>query len=581
MNINFVRAAVRPSSRLIFLALAQIAVVLLNVVGVESAPAGAIAILGGTLIDGSGGAPRPDVTVIIRGERIAQIGAKAEIAVPADALVINAEGKYILPGFIDAHIHYRDFYPELLITHGITSVADWGGSPREWILAQREGISKGKIYGPRIYTCGEALAEGNDSADMETALRRVRELVARGVDKIDIGFSIRPEVIKAVIEEAHRSGLPVSGYPVHAREAIEWGIDAIKHTYVLGSANTTDPQRLKEIYRQATIPDSRGRDPRLFLLGDDHDDLVRLMAAKGVAWIPTLVKDFKVIHDRRDEFEKESLRLLSNPELQYLPENYFPQLTNDFETGIPVVASGRIGTVDRNSADYRIYRQAYRNLQSFIRKLVKAGGRVLAGTAPHSFVLPGLALHQEMQLLVDAGLTPMQALQSATLWVAEYLRAEKDIGSVAEGKLADIVILKKNPLEDIRNTRTVETVIQGGRVLPTGYHRSYSNPIPRNTTRNAPGAGNPVPKLESISPLVATEGSGDLTLTVSGKAFVPGAVVFFEKVPLETEFVSATELKAIIPERLLRTVGTYWLYVSNPRPGGGDSEPASLIVKYR
>ena len=538
------------------------------------------AIVGGTLIDGTGAAPRSDITILLEGSRIKKIGSRASTPTPPDTVVLDAAGKFILPGFIDAHIHYRDYYPELLVTHGITSVADWGGSPLEWILAQKEGISKGKIFGPRIYTCGEALRE-QDTPDVETALQRVRELAARGVDKIDITFEIKPGVLEAVIHEAHRLGLRASGYPIHTRRAIEAGIDAIKHTYVVGSANITDPERLEKLYDQLNLPRPQ-RDARLFLLGPDHDDLVRLMVSKKVAWIPTLVKDFKVIHDRREEFEKENLRLISDPELQYLPvENLVGQLTNDFETGILLLPSGRAGTVDRASRDYLTFREAYRNLQSFIRKLVQGGGRVLAGTAPHGFVMPGVALHQEMQLFVDAGLTPMQALQSASAWVADYLGVDKEVGTVEEGKLADMVILNKNPLEDIHNTRTIDTVIQGGRVLPTGYHRSYSNPIPRNTSRNPPASGNPIPQLESISPLVATEGSGDLTLRVRGKRFVPGVMVVFEDIPLETTFVSATALKAVIPERLLRSVGTYWLYVSSPRPGGGDSEAVSLILKYR
>lgn len=549
-------------------------------------PAVTLAIVGGTLIDGTGAAPRPDVTVLVMGERIGRIGPRDSTGVPDGAKVVRAEGKFILPGFIDAHIHYRDYYPELLMTHGITSVADWGGSPIEWILVQREGISKGKIYGPRIYTPGEIIGSGEGSESsgeitVDAAVRRVRELAARGVNKIDMGFDTPPEVVKAVIQESHRLSLPVSGYPVHTREAIEAGIDAIKHTYTVGDANVTDPAKLQQIYRQATIPERR-RDPRLFLLGDHYDDLVRLMVARKVAWVPTLVKDFKVMLDRRDEFERENLRLLSDPNLQYIPvQNMLLQLTNVSVEGLSVVASGRVGTLDRSGPDYELFRQGYRNLQGFIRALVQSGGHVLAGTAPHSFVMPGLSLHQEMRLFVEAGLTPMQALQSASLWVAEYLRVQKDIGSVEEGKFADIVILAKNPLEDIRNTRTVETVIQGGRVLPTGYHRFYANPIPRNTQQNAPGAGNPRAELQRISPLVTTEGSPDLALAVRGRRFVPGAEVVFETIPVQTEFVSDTELSAVIPERLLRSVGTYWIHVSNPEPGGGSSAPASLIVKFK
>jgi imidazolonepropionase-like amidohydrolase len=542
-----------------------------------------MAIVGGTLIDGTGAAPQSDVTILIRGDRIVRIGSDSSIVIPQGATVIHAQGKFVLPGFIDAHIHYRDYFPELLITYGITSCADWGGSPLAWELAQRDGVQSGKLYGPRIYTSGELIGSGVEATDVEAALLHVRRLAAAGVNKIDMGFDPDPKVVTAVIHEAHKLGLPVSGYPVHTLEAIEAGIDAIKHTYTVGSANIalTDPAEMPKLYAQAHLPD-RSRDARLFLLGDNYGKLVKLMVAHKVAWVPTLVKDYKLINDRRDEFEKENIHLLSNPELQYIPiSNLLLQVTNDYSTGIPLVASGLVGTIDRSSQDYVRYRKAYKNLQGLIRALVQAGGHVLAGTAPHSFVLPGLALHQEMELLVDAGLTPMQALQAASLWVAEYLRVQKDIGSVEVGKLADIVILKKNPLDDIRNTRTVETVIQGGRVLPTGFHHFYVNPIPRVTEMNAPGVGFGRPHLRQISPSSAPEGSGDLMLNVIGSNFGNEATVMFENIPLKTDCVSSTQLKATIPGRLLRAVGSYSIHVWNPRPGGGNSLSTEFIVEFK
>lgn len=540
------------------------------------------AIVGGMLIDGTGAAAKPNTNIILSGERIAQIGPAASTPVPAVANVIHAEGKYVLPGFIDAHVHYRDYYPELLITHGITSAADWGGSPLEWELAQREGVKAGKIYGPRLYTSGEVIGGSEaEKTQVDVALKHVRALTAAGVNKIDMEFDIEPEVATAVIREAHKLGLPVSGYPVHSREAIEEGIDAIKHTYSVGSANITDLDRLKELYRQSHLPE-RTRDARKFLITEDYSGLIKLMVAKKVAWVPTFIKDFKLLQDRREEFELENFRLLANPELQYVPvANLILQVTNEHETGRPLVASGLVGTLNRGSADYELYRKGYKNLQGLIRGLVQAGGHVLAGTAPHSFVMPGLSLHQEMQLFVDAGLTPTQALQSASLWVAEYLRVQKDIGSVEPGKLADIVILSKNPLADIRNSRTVETVIQGGRKLPTGFHHWYVNPIPRITNMNAPGQGVGRPQVERLSPEAANEGSPDQTIQLRGKNFAEDATVVFDGVPVPTEFVSETQLKARIPEQLLRNVGSYAVQVINPRPGGGDSAPVQFIVRYQ
>jgi hypothetical protein len=546
-------------------------------VQVADARARDLAIVGATLIDGTGAAPRSSVNIIITGGRISKIGPSASTPPPAGVRVIQAAGKFVVPGLWDAHIHSRDYYSELLISYGITSYVDWGGSPLEWTLAQREAVKKGELYGPRFFTGGEMV---RDSADPEGARRQVRELKAKGVDMITFGFGIGKEALVAAIDEAHKVGLPSSGYPLYSRAAIEAGITALKHTYTVGAANVTDPGQFAELEKQLRFPEMDQHDPKLFLLGDKHDELVKLMVEKKVAWVPTFIKDFKVINDRRDEFELENYRLLSTPDLQYLPvSNLMTQLTNTSPTGFSIVASGNIGTLDRSGAEWQLYRRSYKNIQDFIKKLVNAGGHVLPGTAPHSFVLPGLSLHQELQLFIDAGLTPMQAIQSATLWSAEFVRADKDLGSVAEGKLGDVVILSQNPLENIRNLRSIDTVVQGGRVLPTGYHWWYSNPLPRTGT-GAPGEGPRAPQVDAASPGAVAEGTKDLTLTIRGKFFTPTSIAFFERVPLPTTVVSPTEIKAVVPERLLRTVGTYGIRVRTPRPGGGDSGVAPLTVMF-
>ena len=537
-----------------------------------------LAIVGGTLIDGTGSPARPSMTVIVSGGRITKIGPSATTTPPAGAQVINAAGKYILPGLWDAHIHYRDYYAELLLTHGITSFVDWGGSPMDWTLAQRDAINKGKMYGPRIFTCGELI---HDNASPEEARKEVRELGARGVNMISIGFGIRKDTMEAVIDEARKVGLPSSGYPIYAHEAIQAGITAIKHTYTVGAANITDPARFAELEQQLEIADEDNRDARLFLLSDNHDQLIKLMLEKKVVWVPTLVKDYKVTNDRRDEFELESFRMLANPNLQYLPvASLMPQVTNEFPTGIGSVASGRVGTISHNGTDWELYRRSYRNLQDLIKRLVGGGGHVLPGTAPHSFVVPGVALHQEFELLVDAGMTPAQVIQAATLWTAQFAHADKDLGSVTEGKIADLIVLKQNPLDDSRTTRSVETVIQGGRVQPTGYHWWYTNPLQRPSVGGAPGEGPRPPRLEAISPASIAEGSIDGTVSLTGKGFVPSSVAFFDRFPLETTFVSETALKAVLPSRFARTAGVYSLHVRTPRPGGGDSSSVPLTVRF-
>lgn len=536
-----------------------------------------LAIVGGTLIDGTGAAPRPSTTVVVSGGRIARIGPSATTPPPSGAQIVSAEGKYIIPGLWDAHIHSRDFYAELLITHGITSYVDWSGSPLEWTLAQRDAIAKGEIFGPRFFTAGQLVA---DNADPQRAREQVRELKQRGVDMISVGFALKKESLLAVIDEAKKVGLPSSGYPLYTREAIEAGMSGIKHTYTVGSANITDPAKRATIEKQLALGEGEEADARLYALGSDYDELVALMAKHKTTWIPTLVKDFKVSHDRRDEFELEAYRLLSNPNLQYLPAlNMLPQLTNEFDTGIAWVASGNVGTVDRTSPDWELWRTGYRNLQGLIKKLVAAGVRVLPGTAPHSYVMPGLGMHQELQLFVDAGMTPMQALQSATLWSAEFVRKDKELGTVAQGKIADIVILKQNPLDNVRNLRTVDTVIQGGRVQPIGYHWYYTNPLPRMQMPGPPGEGPRPPQLTAIAPAVTAESKG-VTLTLRGANFMRNSVAFLDGRPLATTYVSPTELKAVVPAEQTRIPGASNVRVRTPRPGGGESAAVQLTVRF-
>jgi hypothetical protein len=542
------------------------------------AQARSLAIVGGTVIDVVTGTPRPNTNVIVTNGRIARVGPAATTPAPGGAQVIDATGKYVVPGLWDAHIHYRDYYAELLFSYGITSFIDWGGSTLDWTLAQREGINAGKIYGPRLFTAGGTLGE---NLTPEQARARVRDLKAAGVDMITMGFSMPKESVFAAIDEAQKLGLPSSGYSVYMREAIEHGLGAIKHTYTVGNANVTDPAKRAEIEAQVKITPQNRRNPKLFLLGEDIDGLVKLMVEKKTVWIPTFVKDFKAIHDRRDEFELENYRLLANPQLQYLPvANLLPQIQNDEETGLPDVASGFVGTVHRSGPDWELYRRTEKNLMALIGRLAREGGRVLPGTAPHSYLLPGLSLHQELLLFVDSGMTPALALRSATLWPAEYMKVEKDYGSITEGKVADIVIVKQDPLADIKNLRQVDTVIQGGAVQPTGYHWYYTNPLAR-TGGGAPGEGPRPPEIASITPSSMERDAGaDLPVTIRGRGFVKTSVVFVERMPVPTTYVSPTELKAVVPASVAKNPGTYFLRVRTPRPGGGASNDLPLTVKF-
>jgi Amidohydrolase family/IPT/TIG domain len=225
------------------------------------------------------------------------------------------------------------------------------------------------------------------------------------------------------------------------------------------------------------------------------------------------------------------------------------------------------------------FQKGYKKVQEFLRKFVAAGGRLYSGTDSASATVPGLSLHHEMQLLVDAGIPPIRAIQSSTLWAAQMARMDKTIGSVETGKVGDIVILAADPLADIHNTQSVERVIKGGVVQDTGYHASYDVPI---------HTWGPVGKhLYSLPPAVAnlipgSAGQGsDVWIKVTGANFSPNSVVLFDGTPVETKWVSDKEMSARLSPKQTSQWGTYLIGVSTPKPGGGETEGLAFVVEYK
>ena len=180
---------------------------------------------------------------------------------------------------------------------------------------------------------------------------------------------------------------------------------------------------------------------------------------------------------------------------------------------------------------------------------------------------PGLGLHQELELLVDAGVSPLKALQAATINPAELLRKQDFLGTIEVGKGGDVLVLDANPLENIRNTCKIHRVISRGEVLDGKYHGDFTNPIPRNSWEDS-GHFFPSPRIRWASPEAFEEGTTGATLTVHGTGFIPYSFVQWNGEKLKTEFMSRSELKAEIPVEQLKT-GTYTVTVENPDFGWG------------
>ena len=227
--------------------------------------------------------------------------------------------------------------------------------------------------------------------------------------------------------------------------------------------------------------------------------------------------------------------------------------------------------------------EALRNFREFIRRLVQAGGKVVTGpdSGPRSSPtnIAGLAMAVEMEGLVKAGLTPMQAIMASTKWSAELLHKEKDLGTVEPGKFADLIIIEGDPLADIRATSKVHTVILDGKIVDTHLDPNFRNPLPRTFYVDTPLEYRG-PEIAAISPGIARAGSVGVTIQLTGKRFTPRSLVRFDTTDVPTQFINDSTLTATLDGILLKNVGTYAVSIVNPGSGGGSSNPTYFIVNF-
>jgi len=322
---------------------------------------------------------------------------------------------------------------------------------------------------------------------------------------------------------------------------------------------------------------------------DKARELIQLMVEREVWLEPDFIAVGRGFHKNRDRYDLQVFRVLHNANLAYIPEE------------------GRLRILDtlREFDDLEPEKQerrqiGYQNMLRFIRQFAEAGGMVLAGTDAPGWAVPGLGVHQEMEILVEeVGFTPMEAILSATRNPAKGFRVLDQIGTIEAGKLADLIIIEGDPLADIRNTQNLEWVIKDGKVMDRSFHRWFENPLPhqenegqrwlaalKTITWRTTSFGQPTPGIEAILPAVVTEGSPAFTLTIQGMNFTTRSAVDLDGVPLATTLVSDTELRATIPAELVARVGSFPIAVRNPEPYqdekfGGISNRAYLLVKFR
>jgi hypothetical protein len=355
------------------------------------------------------------------------------------------------------------------------------------------------------------------------------------------------QVYEWTAEFVHEAGLMVFGHTEDAPGSVRAGHDSVEHFWGFAQMLMT-PQELDSF--------RKGKYLHWGLFFKDQariDQMIRDAVAKGIYLNPTLVYELGSQSSLARRHEVEVYNLFRDEKLM----SYFPQnlaqgamfklraarnFSDRYENQVPFSV---LSADDREQ-----FYEAYRLTGQFLKKWVAAGGRVMGGTDDPASGTAGLTLHMEMAMMVEMGLTPMQALQSATGWAAELLTGRRKtptappVGVIAEGAYADLVVLSANPLDNIANSRKIERVMKGGQFVQLGYTTNYAAPR-ADESRITPRT--PEPEISAITPYVAVEGSPDFEMTIHGVGFVGNSVVRVDGIPVPTTFVDIRTLRAKVP----------------------------------
>ena len=534
-----------------------------------------LVIQGGTLIDATGRAPMEDAVIVIEGERIKAVGKRGEVAAPPNARVIDVKGKTILPGLIDGHCHLLDFMGEIYLHLGITTCPDITQNDDEWTLAQRDGTSLGKIRGPRIWSTGARLVgpppawalrgeRGYLIKTPEEAVAAVRKKKAEGIEIIKFNEYVAPEAIKAGAAEANRLGLPVTCHCLDAFLAAEAGFAGVEHHWGLGMTSIGDVKKRWEVHERRMTGKINTADLSYYYEPENFDGIVKAVTEKHVSWSPTIATWYRPLSPSVARFKERELSILDRKEASYLPGVLREQALGQYER------YAKFPPERLNNA-----REGYKKLEDLIRRYVQAGGLIRAGSDPNNG-LPGLGVHQEMVMFVEAGLTPMQAIQAATVNVAMAFRKDTDFGTVEPGKVADLIAVDGDPLKDVWTTQNVKLVVLGGKIVDHEFHANHKNPSP------AIRAWRATPQEIELSPRSVVQGSGAATVKITTRrGFDRFHKATLAGKELETRFISPGEIEATVPPALTKQAGTYPLIVVGQGDSASKSAPAYFIVSFK
>ena len=425
--------------------------------GCRRRPPDGLALVGATLIDGSGGPALPDAAIVVRRGRIESIGTRAGFELPPRTVQVDVSGRWIIPGLIDSHAHVEPWALPRYLAWGVTTVRDLHGG-LDSILHLRNRVNLGAVAGPRIYSAG-AMIDGLPTTypdalganDPREARKDVDRLVNAGVDLIKVYTRVDPTLLHAVIDEAHTFNLRVTGHLglTDAVTAAKAGIFSIEHLTGVPEASMADASSLHAAHYRGFFPGWTAFERSW--AGLDTVALRRVaveLAAQHVMLVPTLV-----LHETFSRLDDPAV--LQDTMLRAVPE------LQQQRWNVPDMVRRAGWTAE----DFPAFRAARPVQDRFLRMFVAAGGQIATGTdASNQLLIPGYSEHRELELLVGAGFSTRDALLAATRNGALLLGVDS-LGLLAPGKVADLLVLTRDPLADIRNTLAIDRVMLRGALL--------------------------------------------------------------------------------------------------------------------
>src|SRR5690349_2649248 len=402
-------------------------------------------------------------TVLVRDGRIAAVGPSASVRVPADAQRIDAKGKFLMPGLAEMHAHVLGpQQPEqlnrdlmfLYVANGVTTIRAMLGAPNQLVL--REQLRKGEVLGPTMFVAAPSL-NGNTAPNPDTAMKLVRAHKAAGYDLLKLHPGLTRATYDSAVKVAREVGITFGGHvsqQVGIDRTLEVRQSTVDHLdgYIEGAV--ADPLKLRIMSPNEQVPFSEWM---AGVTDEKIDELARRTRDAGVWVVPTMF----LWESLYGSFAPESAA--TRPEMKYAPKQWV--------TGWITQKRNQTNALSSGGVTPELGRQMLAHRRKLLKAMADAGAPLLMGTdSPQMFNVPGFALHRELRLMGDAGLTPFQVLESGTknvgLYVERDLKQDGKFGTVAVGNWADLVLLDGNPLQSLDNLTKREGVMVRGRWVP-------------------------------------------------------------------------------------------------------------------